>query len=208
MPSRRWVLRYTTWSLPASFAVNHARIGGTILKGGEITGIATIKWLGCLRRCWAMLLPTLMDVFVERKLLRCKTSVWIAAICPRRWSSRRLLMSFVIRTTDIAYCKANSEEEHYDHDYYKYHNSPHFDYFWHEGMKYIWCFIFSMFLFPKKWLLLNRQIPNRHAEAALFVKQRREGDDNGMLWTERRGESLHSYIKGVYYALFWRIGIW
>ncbi|MDY6006073.1 MAG: hypothetical protein SPJ02_11125, partial [Parabacteroides sp.] len=47
-----------------------------------------------------------------------------------------LLMSFVIRTTDIAYCKANSEEEHYDHDYYKYHNSPHFDYFWHEGMKY------------------------------------------------------------------------
>lgn len=136
MPSRRWVLRYTTWSLPASFAVNHARIGGTVLKGSEITGIATIKWLGCLRRCWAMLLPTLMDVFVERKLLRCKTSVWIAAICPRRWSSRRLLMSFVIRTTDIAYCKANSEEEHYDHDYYKYHNSPHFDYFWHEGMKY------------------------------------------------------------------------
>ena len=160
MPSRRWVLRYTTWSLPASFAVNHARIGGTILKGSKITGIATIKWLGCLRRCWAMLLPTLMDVFVERKLLRCKTSVWIAAICPQCWSSRRLLMSFVIRTTDIAYCKANSEEEHYDHDYYKYHNSPHFDYFWYEGMKYIWCFIFSMFLFPKKWLLLNRQIPN------------------------------------------------
>ncbi len=46
-------------------------------------------------------------------------------------------MSFVIRTTDIAYCKANSEEEHYDHDYYKYYNSPHFDYFWHEGKKYI-----------------------------------------------------------------------
>lgn len=45
-----------------------------------------------------------------------------------------------------------------------------------------------------------------HAEAALFVKQRREGDDNGMLWTERRGESLHSYIKGVYWRFvltFW-----
>ena len=47
-------------------------------------------------------------------------------------------MSFVIRTTDIAYCKANSEEEHYDHDYYKYYNSPHFDYFWHDGKHYIW----------------------------------------------------------------------
>ena len=44
-------------------------------------------------------------------------------------------MSFVIRTTDIAYCKANSEEEHYDHDYYKYHNSPQSDYDWYEGMK-------------------------------------------------------------------------
>lgn len=56
----------------------------------------------------------------------------------------------------------------------------------------------SLLLFSKKWLLLNPET-KLHAEAALCVKQWREGKDYGMLWTERRGESLHSYIKGVYW---------